>query len=508
MKKLFVLIIAVFLTTLNYAQNPGFVQAQLSYITFYSPADGPYIETYLSVVGGSIVWVKNEAGHYQGKLEVTMIFKKGEEITAFDKYELSGPAVNDSLDRFVTFLDQQRFLLSPGEYAFEIILKDLNSNSAPFSASQTITVQEPGDDVAISGIQLLESFTKTENPTILTKNGYDLVPYVYNFIPEDVNTLSFYAEIYNTDKVLGQEEGFLISHYIQTYESKRTLEKFSGFRREKSAPVNILLTNYNITELPSGNYNLVVEARNKENQLITSQKLFFQRSNPGLKVEKPTYSGIALEGSFASQITSRDTLMEYIRYLTPIASDIDNKFIKHQIENQNADITLMQRFFLNFWLERNELNPEIAWRNYLSNVQLVNEQFGAPGNKGKKGYQTDMGYVYLKYGPPNTITDRPYDASTSGMTLNPGGSEAADMGSVPYQIWHYYTLNGYRDRKFVFANKHLALFDYQLIHSNMPGEVQNENWQAELHLRFNPGGTMPDSDKYKGRSGDYYNNPR
>jgi len=508
MKKLFVLAIVLFLTNLNYAQNPGFVQAQLSYITFYSPADGPYIETYLSVVGGSIVWVKNEAGNYQGKIEVTMIFKNGEEITAFDKYELSSPAVKDSADRFVTFLDQQRFLLPRGDYNFEIMLKDLNSDSAPFSASQTITIQHPEDAVTISGIQLLESFTKTDNPSILTKNGYDLVPYVYNFIPQEVSTLSFYAEIYNTDKVFGEAEGYLLSHYIQTYESKRTLEKFSSFRREKSAPVNILLTNYNITELPSGNYNLVVEVRNKENLLVTSQKLFFQRSNPGLKVDYPAYSGISLEGSFASQINSRDTLMEYIRYLTPIASDIENKFIKHQIENQNADIVLMQRFFLNFWLERNELNPELAWRNYLANVQLVNEQFGAPGNKGKKGYQTDMGYVYLKYGPPNTITDRPYDAGTSGMTINPGGSEAADMGSVPYQIWHYYTLNGYRDRKFVFANKHLALFDYQLIHSNMPGEVQNENWQAELHLRFNPGGTMPDSDKYKGRSGDYYNNPR
>jgi len=52
------------------------------------------------------------------------------------------------------------------------------------------------------------------------------------------------------------------------------------------------------------------------------------------------------------------------------------------------------------------------------------------------------------------------------------------------------------------------LFDYKLIHSNMPGEIQNENWQAELHYRFKFDATMPNQDRYGGRSGDYYNNPR
>ena len=64
------------------------------------------------------------------------------------------------------------------------------------------------------------------------------------------------------------------------------------------------------------------------------------------------------------------------------------------------------------------------------------------------------------------------------------------------------------NRKFVFANKHLAANDYQLIHSNMPGEISNSNWQAELHWRFQHNATLPDGDKYQGQSGDFYNNPR
>lgn len=491
------------------AQVPRFIQAQLFYSQFLSPEDGPYLETFLSIAGPSIRWVEMPDGQFQGNVEVTLIFRnRKDEIVHLDKYELVSPLVKDTSDRFLNLIDQQRFLLPNGEYELELRLKDLNSNTPAYSATQTIEMNIPANEVAISGIQLIESYRKTDQPSLLTKSGYDMFPYIFNFLPADVQTLSFYAEIYNTSKVLGEEEMFLINYYIESFESKRKLEKFSGFRRVKAAPVNVLFTNYNISGLPSGNYNLVVEARNRNNELLASNSLFFQRSNPSVGVDYTEFSSVSVENSFVNNISNADTLREYIRYLVPIATDLELTFIRTQIEKKLADLDLMQRFFLHFWLERDPLNPENSWNHYLAAVRLVNERFGAPGKKGKKGYETDMGYVFLRYGPPNVITDRPFDSGASGMTINPGDVEQADYGSVPYQIWHYYSLNGLRDRKFVFANPHLALNDYRLIHSNMPGEIQNENWQAELHYRFNTGTNLPDGDRYRGRSGDFYNNPR
>jgi hypothetical protein len=63
------------------------------------------------------------------------------------------------------------------------------------------------------------------------------------------------------------------------------------------------------------------------------------------------------------------------------------------------------------------------------------------------------------------------------------------------------------NRKFVFANPNLATYDYELIHSNMPGEIHNANWQQELS-RIKQGMTMPGNDTYNGQSGEYYNYPR
>ena len=57
MKKYYILFISLIVA---FNVNANKLQAYLSYATFLSPADGPYIETYLSVVGNSVKFIKNE----------------------------------------------------------------------------------------------------------------------------------------------------------------------------------------------------------------------------------------------------------------------------------------------------------------------------------------------------------------------------------------------------------------------------------------------------------------
>ncbi len=507
MKKIPILLLLILVGFTSYSAKTPYLQAQLFYAKFLAPVDGPYLETYLSVVGNSVEYKKNENGSFQGKIEVTMIFSKDGNVVNFDKYELLSPEVADTNNTNFNFLDQQRYTLQNGVYEFEIRIKDINSNAEPFKTIQTIEINFPQDEVSVSGIELLESFSKSTETTILTKSGYDCIPLVYTFFPERINNLKFYCEIYNTQKVFGEEGKFLVNYFIETSETQRRLTDYVRFKRENARLVNIILAEFEISKLPSGNYNLVVEARNTENVIIASNKVFFQRSNPNVEADYSNFSEASTENSFVSKISNRDTLLEYIHCLAPISSDMEMKFVKYQIDKPGVDLATMQRFFLNFWLNRDEVNPENAWKQYLTSVELVDEQFGYPGKKGKKGYDTDMGRVFLKYGPPNTITDRPYDAGGSGMTINNGGTSTPSAGAVPYQIWHYYTLNNQRNKKFVFANPHLAAYDYVLIHSNVPGEINNENWQNELS-RIQEGLTLPGDDKYKNQSGDYYNNPR
>ena len=121
----------------------------------------------------------------------------------------------------------------------------------------------------------------------------------------------------------------------------------------------------------------------------------------------------------------------------------------------------MRRFFYSFWSNRSP-DPEAAWVAYRKEVVKVNKLFGC---RVMKGYETDRGYVYLKYGPPNTMMDR----------FN-------EMDAYPYTIWHYYRAGKYTNRRFVFYQPDLVSNCLVLLHSEVPGEIQNPRWNQKSSL--------------------------
>jgi GWxTD domain-containing protein len=371
----------------------------------------------------------------------------------------------------------------------ELSMSDYRNKDNPFSTSQFVEINYPEDKISISDIQLLESYKKAETPNVLTKSGYDLVPYVSNYYPGNLNKIVFYAEIYNTDKVLGIGEKYLLNFYIESQEIGGAVENNTGFLRQTANAANVLLSEFNISELPSGNYNLTIEVKNKNNELIAGKQLFFQRNNPDLIIKPEDITAINISESFVDKINSKDTLAEYIRSLHPITTESERGFIFNQLVG--ADIKMMQQFFYSFWKKRNSLNPESEWKKYKEQVVYTQKHFST---KIKKGYETDRGRVYLKYGPPNTIVDRP-----------------SEPGAYPYQFWHYYKTQIRGNSKFVFWNQDLVTNDYELLHSNVAGEVMNYRWQYMLSKRDNPNLNLDDpkgADRWGNWNDDFYDMPR
>ncbi|MFZ4412537.1 MAG: GWxTD domain-containing protein [Bacteroidales bacterium] len=470
------------------------LQADLSYSSFYSPVHGPYFETYLSVYGKSVQFLKNQNGKYQATIEITMLFKQNDSIKNFKKYNLNSPEALDSVNVNFNFIDQQQFLLPNGNYSFELIIADKNSNLPPYKVSQEIQIEYQENQLSISGIELIASFKKSLTPSILSKSGYDLVPYVSDFYPENIKKLTFYTEIYNAEKILGKGEAFLLTSYIESFETLKLKPNLLKKKREQAKPVNVVFGEFDITLLPSGNYSLCIELRDKSNKIVGINKLFFQRSNPGIRFEIKDIANLDVEETFSGKFTDKDTLKDYIRSLYPISTEVEKAFINEQLIS--IDIRTMQQYFFNFWLQRNAVNPESNWIVYQKEVEKVNHNYST---RVRKGYDTDRGRVYLQYGPPSEIVDRPFDA---GASLKDGG-----FGSVPYQIWQYYKLKKQSNRKFVFANPDLALSDYALIHSDAIGEISNPNWNRKLS-RNTDVMQEEDSQYQKGKAGELFKNPR
>jgi GWxTD domain-containing protein len=488
MKRMLLLMVATISLMCTVTQAAE-VKAYLLYSTFMSPGKGPYIETYLSVIGNSLVFKKNSNGKYQGAVEVTMAFKQGEEIKAVKKYNLLSPEVDDTTKAKSNFIDLQRIPLSNGDYDFVITIADINKEGQPFTSTQKVTMDYASEKAIVSDIQLVESYQKAATPGVLTKSGYDLVPYVANFYPENMKKLGFYAEVYNTQKTLGENERFVINYYIESYETKTKMGSFNNFSKQTANNVNILLAEFPIDQLSTGNYNLVIEVKNKLNEQVAIKKLFFQRTNTKAQIDISDMASLDVTSTFAGKITGKDTLADFIRSLRPISNSLEQSFADNQLKKRS--LKEMQQYFLGFWMNRSQVNPEGAWLTYFEEVKKVNKEFSTSN---KRGYETDRGRVYLQYGPPNQRVESENEPS-----------------AYPYEIWQYYKLADQSNKKFVFYNPDLVTNDYQLLHSDAKGEIYNTRWELKLHERNNaPGNLNTESvpDHFGDKSSDIFKNPR
>ncbi len=458
MKKLALyFVVFVLLSLQGISQN---LQAYLSYSVFSTPDHNSYVETYLTVNGTSIKYVELADGRYQGVIDVQILFKTGDSIVNYAKYDLSGPIISDTIENKNNMLDVQRYALPNGEYNIEISLRDKNGDQKSIVSYDSFTIDFLEDKMDFSDIELLSSYTKSDKKDVLEKNGYELIPYVFNYYPQSTNVLSFYAELYNSTLEL-VEEPFLLNYYIRPFEVDKKLDKYFFRKRVVPEQVNVLLSKFDISDLPSGNYLLVLEARSKTNESLTRKEIFFQRYNPSLQFNLTNLMVLNTQNTFVEKINGRDTLATYIKYLMPISTDIERRYAENQLKT--ADIEELRKYFLSFWMERDKLDPEIAWNDYLLRVKQANKNFKSVS---LEGYQTDRGRVYLQYGQPNIISEHYFEPA-----------------AYPYEIWHYYQLGDQHDKKFVYYSHDNATNDFQLIHSNAVGELNNYRWETIVYKR-------------------------
>lgn len=488
------------LATFNILANSK-VTAYLTYAAFNVPSKTPYLETYLSIIGNSVNFVKNASGKFQGAVEISISFLQDGAIKNAQKYTLNSPETIDTGLAYPNFIDQQRFTLVNGAYIMEVSIADKNNRvEKPFTTQVPITINFNENAILVSDFQLLESYTKSVNSTILTKSGYDLLPYVSTFYPNNIQKLKFYSEIYNSKKILGAEQKMILSYFIESYEKRIKLTDYSAFSKQTANDVNILLSEFDISKLPTGNYNLVLEVRDKENKIQAEQKLFFQRQNTNGKFSYEDLKSVDVRNTFVTSYTNVDTLVGYLRCLRPISTLSEVQYAENQLKERKLDI--MQQFFYNFWKVRNEQEPQLAWLEYYKEVMKVNKEFGTYG---LKGYDTDRGRVYLQYGPPDQRS-----------------KVEAEPSAYPYEIWEYYRLidkslattyseNKQSNKKFVFYNPDLVTNKFTLIHSTAQGEIYNTRWEVLLHKRDSQSHDL-DEEKvlqhFGGNANDNFRNPR
>jgi len=290
--------ISILFISLFFVVHANAMDASLSYATFNAQGQ-PFVEIYLHVIGQSVAFAKADVVNNQATVEVVILFKKGEEIIKFDKYNLQSPLTKT----IVNFVDQKRYPLPNGDYRIEVELSDVNQTGNSKKWNQEISVNYSTEKLEQSDIQLLGNFSESEPIPGFTKNGFFLETLPFSFYNKKTEKLSFYNEIYNADKAIGDD--FLVRYFIDEVgnNNSRTTVKLGNKKRTPEA-VNVMLLQMDIKSLPSGNYYLTVEVRNRSGELLSSKEVFFQRSNPYMEV-------IALENAEVEEEFVQDLRQGY-----------------------------------------------------------------------------------------------------------------------------------------------------------------------------------------------------
>ncbi len=444
------------------------VQAQsllpvVDYAIFGSPSSKgkSYIETYILIPGNSVQFVQKNNGKYQANVEVSLFFKSKTTIVQFDKYVLDSKEVATANAVDFNLIDLQRHTLQDGDYELELLFKDLNDTTRTATFNSAFAITTVRNKTVMSDIVLLESFKKAPFETMYTKNGYNLIPDVAQYYPDTRNSIAFYVETYHANKTLAQDAPYMLSYAICKKGTNKVVNNISKFKKVKASNIEVLMAEVDITNLPSGNYDLVLQAIRADKSLMVENRTTFQRNKKGAKPveinEETDYNQVEITNTFVQEL-SKTELEFFLKATQPICTDKEVRYISNIARTK--DHGFMARFLYHFWTQRNPDNPRMAFHNYRQRVIKADALYKTSIFE---GYETERGRIFLRYGLPNEVLERPNQP-----------------GALPHEVWHYYDLQGQDNIKFIFYVPNLGDGEYKLLHSNAQGEIREPQWKSKI----------------------------
>jgi GWxTD domain-containing protein len=454
------------------------IKAYLDTKQFYAPEIGHYLEVYIEFAGYTTQFVSCEGGQ-KATVVVDIAIADSTGKTVFkDLYALDSPISTDSTQN--NFLEIIRTPLQVGSYTLSIFLEDANREKSSISGTLPLQIVDFSKSLSFSSIELVDFAFVTEEESRFTKSNYYIIPLLKNYFNKEMNNLPYYTEIYGAKSSILLERQVINAETGQNYPALSFMKSYP-FEGE---PVLALMQEIDLSSLLTGTYQIQMQATDLQTGQTSKQTFDFERFNDSEIAFD--IASMVLDPAFQESIP-KDSLSFFLESLIPIAKQGEIRTLIEILKRK--DEQQMRQHLQAFWYQTSGSKAYEQWLKYQKQVRSV-EQYYA--NNYMKGFQTDRGRVYLKYGAPNTIVVK--ESSPS---------------EYPYEIWTYDKIGIYSNRRFVFYNPDLVTNNHRLLHSDMVGELRNPNWQQILVRRNTVNGTVDDPNMmnvkhFGGNSNDFF----
>jgi GWxTD domain-containing protein len=419
----------------------------------FSAAEGwSYLELYFSIPRSSLSH-SGEHEKLQAVFEIIINLYKEDSLIHNKTKRLTD--VVDSLNEVKKgehIIDLYALFLLPGQYRCKVNVKDLHSGIEGDREYDIDIRSFTGEGIKLSDIQLGYRIMPRKQQGRFIKNGYYVLPNPSGIYGPTWPNLYYYTEIYNlSDLQEGSDSCYTVTTIIKD-NAGTVVKEMPAKRRIRKGMSVVEVGHMYVGTLISDSYHLQIIIRdNGNNDSISMTKPFFV-------YRAADYAGAHTDlANKQAEMNAFHTLSEkeldrYFDMMRYIASGYEKK-VYHALNTEGK-----RQFLLAFWkkldtvpeTEVNEFKNE-----YLQRVGIANERYGAGA---KEGWRTDQGRIFIIYGKPDQI-DRYH-----------GG-----FNQYPYQIWHYYGVEG--GVEFVFVDT-AGYGVMRLVHSTAKNEIRDYEWQT------------------------------
>ena len=416
-------------------------------VSSYSNLNESYIEVH-SYILNPMADIKDSI--VSRRIESLIIINDGSQIVVAEKY-----LYNIDADQQSDILDVKRFNIGNGNFSIRVEIVDLDDAEYYYSFSDEVTIDYPIGQANQSSLFL--GFSSENQNQSLIKQNIAIEPMVFDFCRNQTE-LVLYNEFYHLDKV---ESDLYSSIYMYKLMGEadgiEVKKKFKKINKQAFSPIIEVIP---IDDLTSGEYKIEISVIDRQKEILFSKAAEFTISNVKQDLAVETGYNSDYENAWVQDMTQEE--LEYgIKAIFPGLPVMSAEMYNYVLSSK--DINVKKYFLFKYWVDQAPDSPELVYNKYMTIAKAVDRTYK---NHLGHGFESDRGYIFLKYGKPNNVV------------------EVEDEPSAPpYEIWIYNYLEQTKQTevKFLFYNKSLVTNDYSLLHSTCRGELNNSRWEVQLY---------------------------
>jgi GWxTD domain-containing protein len=393
---------------IQYINEPYYIDA----LTFADRTSSRVRLDVFAHVGYELLSFVKEGDRHDARYEMTVTVYDTDEALVSEKLwteEISGLSFDESVSPDAYKLSQKSVILDPGRYTVSVNMRDMETNSSRRLVRPIAVPDYTAGDLGMSDVLLISSITERGERR-------SIVPNITGNVGNVSGAFYIFFEIYNR---LDVDTVLLVTNILdkknETVSVQDTLMVLEAGR-------NDALVKINHEKLPLGDYSLVVRAFSPDSTFLAAGE------HIGHTIR---YFSARWEG-MPKGVDDIDLAITQLRY---IARDEELRTL-----DDAETIDEKQDAFMGFWKKRDP-NPNTPrnekMEEYYRRVAYADKEF----SHHIEGWRTDMGMVFIIFGPPNDVDRHPFD-----------------VNEKPYEIWRYYAIN----YEFVFLDQ-TGFGDYRLI---------------------------------------------